>query len=63
MAELNHFADFNEETVKEASVRPDEEQYEIEPIPEADGTKVIAGSAIGGSEGKSVWGRVKGWFS
>lgn len=63
LAKLDNFADFNEETVKEASVRPDEEQYEIEPIPEADGTKVIAGSAIGGSEDKSVWGRVKGWFS
>jgi len=63
LAKLDNFTDFDEETVKGAAVRPDEEQYEIESIPEVDGTKVIAASAVDGSGSKSVWGRVKGWFS
>ncbi len=63
LAKLDSFSEFNEETVKEALVRPDEEKYEIEPIPGVDGIKVIAGSVVGGAEEKSVWGRVKGWFS
>lgn len=63
LANLDGFSDFTEDTVKEALVRADEEKFEIEPIPEVDGTKVVAGSAAGDIEEKSIWGRVKGWFS
>lgn len=63
LAKMSGFTAFNDNTVKEAEVRPDEEQYEVEPIPDVDGTQVVAGSVVGGTEGTSVWGRVKGWFS
>ena len=63
LAKMEAFGAITEETVAKAAVQPDEEDFESEPMPELDGTKVVAGSAIPVPEKKSVWGRVKGWFS
>ena len=63
LAKIDAFADITEETVAKAAVQPDEEQFESEPMPELEGTKVVAGSVIPVPGKKSVWSRVKGWFS
>jgi peptidoglycan hydrolase-like protein with peptidoglycan-binding domain len=63
LAKIASFAEFTAETVSKAAVQPDEEHFESEPLPEIEGTKVVTGSVIPIPETKSVWGRVKGWFS
>lgn len=63
LAKMDAFTAITEETVAKAEVQPDEESFDGEPMPELEGTKVVAGSAIPVPEKKSVWGRVKGWFS
>ena len=63
LAKIDAFTEFTAETVSRAAVQPDEEQFESEPMPELEGTKVIAGSVVPVPETKSVWSRVKGWFS
>ena len=63
LAKIDAFSEFTPETVSKAAVQPDEEQFETEPMPELEGTKVVAGSVIPVPETKSVWSRVKGWFS
>ena len=63
LAKIDSFSEFTTETIAKAAVQPDEEAFEGEPMPELEGTKVVAGSAIAVPEKKSVWGRVKGWFS
>ncbi len=63
LARLDEFSEITAETVAKAAVQPDEEAFEGEPMPEIDGTKVVAGSTIGLPETTSVWGRIKGWFS
>ncbi len=63
LARLDAFAEITEETVTKALVRPDETQFESEPMPEIKGVEIVAGSVISVPEEKSVWGRVKGWFS
>jgi peptidoglycan hydrolase-like protein with peptidoglycan-binding domain len=63
LAKLDAFAEITEETVAEAVVRPDEEVFGSEPMPELDGSKVVAGSTTAAPKKQSVWGRVKGWFS
>lgn len=54
------------QTVKLAEVKPEEEHFESEPIPEVQGVAPVKGETIEiaeSSEEKSVWGSVKGWFS
>ena len=63
LAKIDAFTEFTAETVSRAAVQPDEEQFESEPMPELEGTKVVAGSVVPVPETKSVWSRVKGWFS
>jgi peptidoglycan hydrolase-like protein with peptidoglycan-binding domain len=63
LAKLDAFTEFTAETIAKAAVQPDEEAFESEPMPEIEGAKVVAGSAISLPEKESVWGRVKGWFS
>jgi peptidoglycan hydrolase-like protein with peptidoglycan-binding domain len=63
LAKLDAFAEITAETVAKASVRPDEETFESEPMPELDGANAVAGSTVEAPEKESVWGRVKGWFS
>jgi len=63
LAMIDAFPEMTKETVEKAAVRPDEVSFESEPMPEIKGTDVVAGSTIEVPEEKSVWGRVKGWFS
>jgi peptidoglycan hydrolase-like protein with peptidoglycan-binding domain len=63
LAKLDAFAEITEDTVAKAAVKPNEEAFEGEPMPELQGTKVVTGSMISVPEKGSVWSRVKGWFS
>ncbi|MBF9035756.1 peptidoglycan-binding protein [Rhodobacterales bacterium HKCCE2091] len=65
LAKIDAFEEVTEETVAKAEVQPDEEAFESEPLPEIDGGEVVAGAepAVEVPEKRSVWGKVKGWFS
>ena len=63
LALMDTFAEFTAETVESAAVQPDEEHFESEPMPEVSGVEVVTGSVIDVPATKSVWGKVKGWFS
>lgn len=63
LAKLDSFEEMTPEVAEAATVQPDEEQFEGEPLPELKGSDVVAGSVIEVPEKKSVWGKVKGWFS
>ena len=63
LAKMNEFADFTEETVQRAEVQPDEEHFESEDMPEIKGSEPVQGSAAAPAPKKSLWGKVKGWFS
>ncbi|MEM9106162.1 MAG: peptidoglycan-binding protein [Pseudomonadota bacterium] len=63
LAKMSAFSDsFTEETVKNAEVRSDEESFESEGLPEMSGAEPVKGSAESAPD-KSVWGKIKGWFS
>ncbi|MCY6382676.1 peptidoglycan-binding domain-containing protein [Hoeflea prorocentri] len=64
LAKMASFSgEFSAATVANAEVRADEEHFESEPLPEIKGAQPIEGSATETAPSKSVWGRVKGWFS
>lgn len=63
LAKMNTFAEMTPDVAEAATVQADEEHFEGEPLPELKGTEVITGSLIPVPEKKSVWGKVKGWFS
>lgn len=63
LAMLDTFEDMTPAVAEAAAVQPDEVHFESEPLPEISGGKVIQGAAIPVPETKSVWGKVKGWFS
>ena len=64
LARIGSFADrFTAETVKKAELRPEEENFESEALPELKGVEPVKGSATQAALQKSVWGRVRGWFS
>lgn len=64
LAKLDAFEEMTPEIAEKAAVQPDEEHFESEPMPEIKGADVVAsGEAIEVPEKKSVWGKVKGWFS
>lgn len=64
LAKMTSFAtEFTEETVQKAEIRADEEHFDGEELPEMSGAEPVKGSAAEGAPKKSVWGRVKGWFS
>lgn len=63
LAKLDAFEEMTAAVAEAATVQPDEEHFESEPLPELKGSEVLAGSAIEVPEKKSVWGKVKGWFS
>lgn len=63
LAQMDAFEEMTPAVAKAAEVQPDEEQFEGEPLPELKGSDVVAGSVIEVPEKKSVWGKVKGWFS
>ncbi len=63
LAKMNTFEEITEEVVSRAAVQPDETHFESEPLPEIKGAEIVKGSVIEVPETKSVWGKVKGWFS
>lgn len=64
LSKLNSFAStFTVETIQKAEVQADEEHFESEPLPELKGAEPIQGSAAEEAPSKSLWGKVKGWFS
>ncbi|MBT8424750.1 MAG: peptidoglycan-binding protein [Silicimonas sp.] len=63
LAKLDAFEEMTPAVADAAAVRADEEHFESEPLPEIKGDEVIAGATIPVPEKKSVWGKVKGWFS
>ena len=63
LAKMAAFEEMTPEVAAAAEVQPGEEAFEGEPLPELDGVEVKTGSVIEVPEEKSVWGRVKGWFS
>jgi len=62
-SKLEVFEEMTPEVAAKATVQPDEQNFEGEPLPELKGSDVVAGADIDVPEGKSVWGKVKGWFS
>ena len=63
LAKMSSFAEVvTEEVVQKAEVTEDEEHFESEDLPEIDGGDAVAGSAEAAPK-KSVWGKIKGWFS
>jgi len=64
LAKMQSFATtFTEETIQKAEVQADEEHFESELMPELRGAAPIEGSAAEAAPEKSLWGKVKGWFS
>jgi peptidoglycan hydrolase-like protein with peptidoglycan-binding domain len=63
LAKLDAFSDFSEKTVEKAVVQPDEASFDSEPMPVIEGSGAVQGSAVELGEEKSVWSKVKGWFS
>ncbi|QMU56825.1 MAG: peptidoglycan-binding protein [Boseongicola sp.] len=62
LAMLDTFEEMTPEVAQKATVQPDEEHFESEPLPELKGVDVVAGAVVEVPEKKSVWGKVKGWF-
>ena len=62
LAMLDTFEEMTPEVAEAATVQPDEEHFESEPLPEIKGAEIIQGATISVPEKKSVWGKVKGWF-
>ena len=63
LAKLDSFEEMTPAVAEAATVQPDEEHFESEPLPEISGGEIMMGSTIPVPEKKSVWGKVKGWFS
>ena len=64
LAKLSSFqASFDADVIQRAEVQPDEEHFESEDMPEIKGSDAVAGSAADPAPAKSLWGKVKGWFS
>ena len=63
LAKLDAFEEMTPEVAEAAAVQPDEVHFESEPLPEISGGEIKTGSVISVPEKKSVWGKVKGWFS
>ena len=64
LAMLKSFSStFTPETIQKAEVQADEEHFESEPLPELKGAEPVQGAAVEAAPAKSLWGKVKGWFS
>ena len=63
LAMFDTFEEMTPAVAQAAIVQPDEEHFESEPLPEISGGEIVMGSTIAVPEKKSVWGKVKGWFS
>lgn len=64
LAKMNSFAaTITPETIQKAEVQADEDHFESEPLPEIKGVEAVKSSAAEPAPKKSVWSKVKGWFS
>ena len=63
LAKMASFEEMTPEVAEKAAVQPDEEHFDSEPLPEIKGAEIVSGAVIEVPEKKSVWGKVKGWFS
>lgn len=64
LVKMASFEAITEEVVAKAAPMPDEEHFESEPLPEIKGIEfTVAEEPVEVPEKKSVWGKVKGWFS
>ena len=63
LAKMDAFDDFDDNTIKNSQLRSDEEHFESEAMPEIQGSAPVSGSAAEAAPEKSLWGKVKGWFS
>lgn len=64
LAKMTSFAaTVTPEVIQKAEITPDELHFESEPMPELDGVTLNTGSVVDVEASKSVWGKVKGWFS
>lgn len=63
LARMDAFSEFSDATVAKAAVQPDEAGFDSEPMPELKGSEAVKGSTVDVAEEKSVWAKVKGWFS
>jgi len=64
LAKLNSFSStFTPETIQKAEIKADEEHFEGGLMPEVRGVAPIEGAAAEAAPEKSLWGKVKGWFS
>ncbi|MEM8839433.1 MAG: peptidoglycan-binding protein [Pseudomonadota bacterium] len=64
LAKLASFqSDFTPATIEKAAVKPDEDHFESEPLPELEGGAPVKSSAAEEAPSNSLWGRISGWFS
>nr|WP_306263373.1 peptidoglycan-binding protein [Pararhizobium sp. IMCC3301] len=63
LASMDDFSDFTKETVARAEIKADEEHFDGEDMPEIKGSEPVKGSVVAAAPKKSLWGKVKGWFS
>ena len=64
LSRMNSFAaTVTEETIKKAEVKEDEQHFESEPLPELKGIEPVQSAEATEAPNKSLWGKVKGWFS
>lgn len=64
LAKMNSFASVvDEAVVQKAEIQADEEHFDGEELPEIKGVEAVQGAATEAAPKKSVWSRVKGWFS
>ncbi len=63
LAKMTTFEEITPEVVEKAEVQPDEEHFEAEPMPETAAMDATPSTASVIEPPKSVWGKVKGWFS
>ena len=63
LARIPEFTDVNDDVVARAEITPEDEIFEGEDLPEISGSEPVSGSASEPAPKKSLWGKVKGWFS
>lgn len=64
LSKMNSFAGtITPDVIRKAEATTDEEHFESEDLPEIKGVEAVKGAATEAAPKKSVWGRVKGWFS
>ena len=62
LAKMDAFASITEDSIAKARVQPDEADFDGDPLPDLNGTEMVANTGTDVPEEKSVWGKIKGWF-